>query len=345
MTSSCVALVALQFVMHGGIQNGQRIEGTVVNGSRGRVPMPGVEVILRAGEAGALAPVAKTISDGNGNFVFESVPAQTDFVYVPGANHQSIHYPGTPISKDAYTRFVVEVFDTVTSPSPLVADRHELDIRVKSGVLEIEETILVNNPTMTTYVGAAEDDGGITTLSLFIPDGTERVTFASEFHGRRFQVGDKRLVTAIPWTPGKRELKFSYSLPVESGRKRLERKLDLPCSTVTVRVHGDIDGDIDCNLAALSDGPADTHTFTSSGSLLPAGFAITVQLGELPVPWIVKARWAALAVLAVLIVGTTVVLRSRKSRLTGQQPVRTGMSDVYRNVRPRAARAKRARVR
>ncbi len=284
----------------------QRLEGVVVNGSQGGVPVAGAEVVLRAGEEGTVIPVAQTITDQNGRFVFDNLPIEQGLIYLAGANRHGIHYPGTRFraAPGVLAPVRLTVFDAVGSPSPLVAVRHEIDIEVKPGVLEISETLVVSNPTLTAYVGETRGDAPPETLVLQIPGEFERVTFASEFHGRNFRLADGRLTTSLPWPPGKRELKFTYHLPAEGGRHTLERPLDLPCSLARVRVRGENADRVKCDLPRVASPDRDAVVFESSGTTLAAGHAIWVQFGNLATPWIVYARWTALAIFGGAVLAT-----------------------------------------
>jgi hypothetical protein len=290
--------------------DGYRIEGVVVNGTQGDVPVDGAEVILRAGEDGALLPVAKTTTDRQGHFTFDQLPVQPGLVYRAGVNRQGIHYPG-PRLVPAYgtERVRVTAYDT-SATSPLVAELHELDIQVETGVMTVKETLVVSNPTRTTYVGEPASGGAPVTLSLHIPAGYERVTFADEFHGRNFNVLEGLVVTDIPWTPGKRELHYTYRLPVEESKRALERSLDLPASLVRVRVRGENSDKVTCNLPRAAGSEAGAVLFESAAGRLAAGHCVSIQFSQLTTPWIAYARWTAVGVLAVLILGTAIVLRS-----------------------------------
>lgn len=293
-----------------------RIEGIVVNGSQEGKRVAGAEVVLRAGPGGALQPVAQTVTDAEGRFVFDNLPAEPELIFVPGANHQDIHYPGPRIRLAAGALIPVaklEVFDAVASPSPLVVDLHEIDVRIQTGVLEVTETLSIRNPSLTTYVGQAGSASSLTTLSVAIPDGFERVTFHDEFNGRRFKLVDKRLVTDIPWTPGKREVKFTYRLPVEEGKRLLDWSVDVPCSLVRLRVHGENANHFESNLGQRTAPDSSTIVFESSPSVIPAGHKLTLQLVGLPTPWIVYLRWLALGILAAMILVTAAFRIRRRS--------------------------------
>ena len=202
-------------------------------------------------------------------------------------------------------RVKLTVYDTVESPSPLRAKRYEIDVNVKTGILEIKETLLVSNPTLTTFIGEASKDASPTTLALSIPDGFERVTFDQEFYGRQFRLANGHVVTDLPWPPGQRRLVFSYQLPADKDQRTLERLLDLPCDQVRLRVSGENTGQVRCNLPRVSASTPSPIIFESSGQTLTAGDMVRLEFGSLSVPWIVTGRWMALALLGTLVVVTT----------------------------------------
>jgi hypothetical protein len=295
---------------------GANVEGLVVNGSRGMAPVAGAIVVLRAEHQGTLTPVAQTTADAGGGFRFEQLSLPHGVVFLPGANHQGIHYPGRRVTIGSQTPATgqrIVVYETVAEPSPLVASRHEIEIRPETGVLAITETIQVANRSLQSYVGRDSKGGEPSaTLRLAIPQQFDKVTFAKEFFGRQFQLNDGRLETQIPWTPGQRELKFTYRLPVEQQHWVFGRPLDLPTEQIRVRVVGP-SNDVTCNLAASQARPEDAIVFESQDSLLPAGHTIEVRFGSLPVPWTAVAKWWALGGLAVLICGTSAFMLLRRS--------------------------------
>jgi hypothetical protein len=295
------------------IVEGARIEGVVVNGTHGDVPVAGAEVVLRAGTGGSLKPVAETASDPDGRFVFDRIPVEPESVYLPGANYQGVHYPGLrlpPSLSTAMPPIKLTVFDAVASPNPLIVERREIDVKVQTDVLEITETLVMDNPTLTTYVGLDMADVPHQTLALEIPSDFERVTFASEFHGRRFKIVDKRLVTDIPWTPGRRKLEFTYRVPF---RPALAWSVDAPCRWARVSVRGNHAEKATCTLPQVADPAPGQSLFESSDGGLPGRSTLTLKLGGFPPPGIVYARWTALALLAGLVAATTAFLRRRKA--------------------------------
>jgi hypothetical protein len=291
------------------------IGGIVLNGSDGRSPVAGAEVVLRVNVDGQFMTAAETVTGADGRFDFAPLPLRSDLEYLPGANRGGIHYPGERIRLGpGRPRASVElvVYDTVAEPSPLVARRHEILVRPAPGALEVTETILVDNPTARSYVGRPASEGGEpVTLELAIPSDFERVTFDREFFGRRFTQAGGKLVTGVPWPPGTREVKFTYLLHNAERHRVWERPLDLPCPNLRLSVATDKPGEVSCNLGRGSTQSDGQVAFECDERTLPAGYVVRLEMGRLPVSWMVYGRWVALAVLAAG-AGVVTIRRSRR---------------------------------
>lgn len=297
------------------------ISGVVVNASQGGAAVPRAEVMLREMQDGQFVLRAETVADEAGRFHFDDLPLGRQHLYLPGANRDSIHYPGPRlqlIGTQPHGQVTLEVRDTLKQPSPLVCKKFEVQVRPESGVLQVTESLLINNPTATTYVGQPAEEGAApVTLSLSIPREFERTTFFQEFYGRRFTVVDGKLVTAIPWTPGDRELKYRYTLKNEARYRVWERPLDLPCEAVTVRVLHSQPDEVACSLTPTPATSRGEQVFEVAGQVLPAGHVIRVQLGRLPISWTTYAKWGALLILvgSVSATGLAVLWRRRRTRI------------------------------
>jgi hypothetical protein len=294
------------------------IQGAVVSGTHGQQPLAGVEVVLRAGADGELVAVAKTTTDRYGKFVFPQVPLDPSLVYQPGANRDGVHYPGQRVRLDANERVAqatIVVFDAISTPCPLVAKRHDIDVTVDGQVLTITESLLLHNPSRATYVGQSMGAAPPPTFWLSIPQNFDRVTFDKEFFGRRFFVVDHRPVTDMPWLPGERELRFTYRIPLVESAGQFRRTIDVPSSAVRVRVHGADQRRTSCNLPESSDAPDGQLVFAPAGEQLARDFTIVLQIASLPFPWMQYARWGAIVVLAAL-AGATVAIPPLRQRLS-----------------------------
>ena len=150
------------------------------------------------------------------------------------------------------------------------------------------------------------------TLALSIPPEFERMTFDKEFYGRRFAAFENRVVTSIPWTPGERELRYTYILRNTQEATTWQRPMDLPCSDVTVRIEGRSPDEARCALLSRSEADANAVVYTSAGQPVPAGRVLRVELGRMPLPWMTYGKWAALAVLLASIVATSCLHFARR---------------------------------
>ena len=120
------------------------IQGVVLNGSRSGEPIADAEVHLRAGLSGVFEPVETTTTDAFGKFSFRQLPLDSTIVFLPGANHQGVHYPGQRVRFDAVNKVAelkIVAYDAVTSVSPLTAERHDINIEVGEHLLEIKEAL------------------------------------------------------------------------------------------------------------------------------------------------------------------------------------------------------------
>jgi hypothetical protein len=288
------------------------IRGVVLNGSRAGEPVANAEVHLRAGANGVFESVAKTNTDSFGRFSFEDVPFDPAIVYLPGANRDGVHYPGQRVRLNAASKVaevVITAYDADRSVSPLEAARHDIDIEVGNRVLEVTETLLISNPSDKTYVGEKQGDHGTVTLHLSIPPNFDRATFGSEFFGRRFRILNHQLVTDMPWPPGERELTFTYRVPIEESGGQFHRPLDLPTANLKIQTEGN--KQVVCNISPVAVVEGRT-TFTVNDQQFPIGYRVKLQVGNVPVPWMIVGRWASLAALATLVLGTILVCRLRR---------------------------------
>ena len=293
------------------------IRGAVVNASTGRTPVAQATVVLRAGRGGDLMPLEETATDARGRFVFRGLAAGTSRVYLAGANRDGVHYPGprvqlTPQRPSAEVE--IPVFDAVGEPCPLVIRCHEITVRPQPGVLRVTESVTLDNPSATCYVGKPPHEGAEpVTLALAIPPDFDRATFDKEFFGRRFSVVGGKLATGIPWPPGQQKVELTYVVPNARRRGLWERPVDLPCSRLRLCVETDRTGEVSCNLPRTSLDPGRQIVFESSVATLTPGYAIRLELGRVPLPAMAYGRWLAVAALAGLIACVWLVVRGHRA--------------------------------
>jgi hypothetical protein len=285
-------------------ENGGAISGVVLDASNGRAPLGGIEVILRARVGGEDVICDRTVTDDQGRFAFERLPVGEGCSYTPGANRDGVHYPGERVrlsSERPRAEVELAACEAVSQPNPLVIRRQDVFIRSVPGALIVTEKLMIDNPSGRCYVGVAQQAGGEPiTLQLGVPENFQRTTFDEEFYGRRFRMVAGKLTTSIPWTPGQRELKFTYTVPLEQGAS-WQRPLDLPCESIRVSVNTERAGDVQCNLPAAA-GVAGEAVFESCGGVLQPGYMVRVEMGSLPAPMMCYGRWIAVGTLIVMFI-------------------------------------------
>jgi hypothetical protein len=330
------------------------IRGTVVNASASKAPVAQATVVLRAESASELRPLEETTTDASGRFVFSGLATDSRRVYLAGANRAGVHYPGprvqlTPQQPSAEVE--IRVFDAVEEPCPLVIRSQFITVRPQPGSLRVTESLTIENPSTTCYVGKPPQQGAEpVTLTLAIPPDFQRATFHKEFFGRRFGVLGSRLATGIPWPPGQQKLELTYVVPNGGRRGVWERSLDLPCSRLRLCVETDKPGEVSSNLPRTSLDPGRQVVFESSAETLPAGYAVRLELGPVPLPAMVYARWVAAGALAGLIVWTWLVVRRHRARTSLVSPQaaslapRASAGRVSAKAGRRAARRSRKRA-
>ncbi len=326
---TCLALAAS--IAHGGT-----IEGEVANTSSG-APVPcQTEVVLQMQTNGQFIPFRDVTSDAEGRYRFKNLPEGADYLYLVGANRHGIFYPGPRIrlvnpKPNAYAE--LSVCDAVTKPNPLVLKKMDVTIRPELGMLKVTESLLIENPTRTCYVGEAAMEGGAAiTLALSVPPDFQRMTFDKEFFGRRFAVFENRVVTSIPWTPGEREVRYTYVLRNTQEAAIWRRPMDLSCSDVTVRIEGKSPDEVRCGLLSRLPDDAKAVIYTSAGQTIPAGRVLRVELGRMPLPWMTYSKWAAVVILLAVIAATSWLHFARRRAAASREPRKI----------PRVARKRRA---
>lgn len=290
------------------------IRGTVVNKSV-PTPVPCMStVVLQLRVEGKFVPFREMVSDARGVFQFDQLPLGQKYIYLIGANRDGIFYPGPRLQLTDVipeTSIQLSVCDTVAAPNPLVIRSFNIDIFPQPGALKVTESLIVDNPSNSCYVGEAQPDAEPVTLELAVPSNFERTTFREEFFGRRFAMRNGKLATGIPWPPGRRELKYTYILANSLAFRHWERPLDLPCSEVHLRVHSSNPKEVDCNLPRGLAAGDDILTFNSDHAL-SAGHCVCVELGHLPRPWMDYGRWSAVVLLAGLVIGAGGIMVRRR---------------------------------
>ncbi|MHB8864639.1 MAG: hypothetical protein ACYC6N_19715 [Pirellulaceae bacterium] len=289
------------------------IGGLVVNQSHDNQPVCGARVVLQMKSNGDFKLLDETLTDGAGRFLFCNLLVSPYVEYKTSADYEGIHYPGPRVqltSQRNTAAATLGVRDIVHEPNPLRVRAHEIYVRSSTGVLEVTESLWVENPTDKTYVGPVTknvEDLPIT-LQLSIPSDFQKVTFHQEFFGRSFAMRQGKLVTSIPWEPGKREVKFTYFMRIAHQDRLWQRTVDLPTDELRICIATTAPEQVSSNLEPRGStrraGYFEVHFASSKTPLLPQ-HVVRCQLEELPLPWTWYGKWiAALLLITVILCGS-----------------------------------------
>ena len=135
---------------------GGTIDGTVVNTTSGAARALPVRGRAASAVQGAIRALCMVATDKQGRFRIGELPLGEKYLYLIGANRQGVFYPGPRLTlTDLHPAARVElaVCDAVTRPNPLVLNKMEITIRPETGLLKVTESLLIDNPSRTTYIG------------------------------------------------------------------------------------------------------------------------------------------------------------------------------------------------
>lgn len=193
------------------------MDGTVVNGTTGK-PQPGVSITLvKPGQQG-MQTLGTTQSNAAGRFVFEhdqpgGGPQLLQANYA-GVNYNKLMTPNLPTSG-----VQLEVYEATGSPAVAHIAQRMVLIEPSMSQIAVDETVVVQNDTTTTYNNAAL--GG---LRFYLPpaaNGQVRIT-AQGAQGmplpRPAEKTNENDIFKVdfPIKPGETEFQVTYVLPVGS---------------------------------------------------------------------------------------------------------------------------------
>lgn len=193
------------------------IDGTVVNGTTGK-PQAGVEITLLKPGAQGMQHLGTTKSDNAGHFHFEhdqpgGGPQLLQARY-KDVNYNTLLTPNIPTSGVS-----LPIYDVTKSATEIQETQHLLVLQPTTSEIAVNETLIVDNPSKTTYNNDAQ--GG---MRFYLPpaaNGQVRVS-AEGPQGMPLpqapQKTDKSNVFKIefPIKPGQTQFQLTYVLPVGS---------------------------------------------------------------------------------------------------------------------------------
>jgi hypothetical protein len=193
------------------------IDGTVVNRTSGK-PASGVSVTLLKPGAQGMQTLGNTVSGSTGHFVFEKDqpgggPQLLQASY-NGVNYNKLLTPNMQTSN-----VELDIFDTTKSPAVAKIAQRMLVLEPSSSQLAVDETVVLQNDTHTTY-----NNDALGALRFYLPpaaNGQVRVN-AQGPQGMPLprpaeKTGQNDVFKVnFPIKPGETQIQVAYVLPVGS---------------------------------------------------------------------------------------------------------------------------------
>jgi len=193
------------------------IDGTVVNGTTGK-PEAGVSVTLLKPGAGGMQQLGSTQSDAAGHFRFDhDQPGggpQLLQAHYKDVNYNKLLTPNIPTSG-----VDLQIYETTKSAAQTREAQHLMVVEPSTSQIAVNETLIIDNPSKTTYLNAAEGS-----MRFYLPPPANgQVRINAQGPGgmplpQAPQKTDKANVYKVDFAikPGQTEFQLTYVLPVGS---------------------------------------------------------------------------------------------------------------------------------
>ncbi len=297
------------------------IEGLIINMTAGGSNVADQEITLNIYLNGAEVDTVASMTDYEGQFIFEGLSTAPGYGYEIVANFQRVEYKSERLNFDdgeiaKYTEVII--YDSTTNDEAIKIAMSHMIIYVEEDILLVKEYYLLVNEADRTYIGAS---GEVDTEVLYfsLPEGATELQPTMGLMDCCIVMNENGFTDIMPALPGMKEVGYSYRLHPDSGTFTFSQMIHYPINRLDVLVQ---DGDIQVASNQLSDDEPmhinDIHYEHLSGQDFAAGDTLVMRLSGLPRT---ETQGIALWVLlAVLVIGISFVFifLMKKKRL---QPV------------------------
>jgi len=301
---------------------GGTITGQVVNGSDG-AKRSGVEVTItpfmgdRAG-----APQTLT-SDAEGAFSFGELPWDRSYAI-------SIKYKGAEYSTDKMVfnpgedkkTLNLPVYESSLSDEDISVEETHLIVQVLDGNVTVADLSVFNNTGETIYIGGKElSDGRKESLRYSLPEGAFNINFIHGLDTESVVTTEGGFSDTTSVLPGPRRSVYSYNVPLKSGKTVLEKTILYPTSSFLLLV---LETENEFEVKGLTEQEPvviNNEKFLKwTGSDLPAGSEVVLEIKSDLAGQGDYLIWAALGLLAVIVVAGVIYSMVIKPKGGGSVP-------------------------
>lgn len=225
------------------------IRGQVLRAATGD-PVPKVSVVLYALDRSSGSPgLRQTTTDEEGRFAFEGLSDDGGLTYLVGARYRGVPYGGGRVRFEGGgrdERVEIRVAEVTRDPAPVALQEARLRVEWTGDALRVLETLRLRNEAAETFyvpeparedatpAARAELPAGASDFRVpfgVVPEGVERDGRALAFWGPVYPRS-----RAEDEAASLQEIRFSYALPAEEGRVRLDAAFPDGVDEVTLLV-------------------------------------------------------------------------------------------------------------
>ena len=265
-----------------------KIEGQVINRTMEGGSVADQDIILNTylndAEAGALT----TITDDEGQFVFDDLSTEPGYIYEVTLVFQEAEYYSEWLEFDeGETTISVEmtVYDSTTSDEAIKVAMSHTVIYVEQGSLWVEEYVVFINEIDKTYVGSKEltAEGDRETLKFSLPDEIVGLQITLGLMDCCVVSSEEGFSDTMAVLPGNKQVAYSYEVDYNSGRYTFSQKINYPVASFSLMIQGE---NVEVTVNQLT--PQEPLTIEGAqfshltGENLAPGDILVIQLSGLP---------------------------------------------------------------
>src|SRR5579872_577040 len=269
------------------------ITGTVLNGSKGNVPVAGQTVTLDMYVSHAQTQsAATTTTDAHGHFSFGGLDGSGSTIYQLDVKYANGNFTSATIdfASGPSVDQTITVYDTTSDPSALSVTNTTMlfsSPNTQTGLIPVGVFITFKNSGGLAFVAsAAPASGGMpeALLRFALPQGAQNLTLGAGFTNVQAMQVDKGFAALATIPPGTSQFAYTYSLPYTGTDYNFQFQAVYPTAAVTLLVPTNIlvdDGDYAAKPPVQALGQQ--YQLLEADSVQP-GEVLKMRLWDLPIP-------------------------------------------------------------
>lgn len=196
------------------------VTGRVINGTTGGGSVAGLTVTLRLFDNNLAEQMLTTLTDADGEYVFEDVPLSESLVYFASVGYRDRNFasPAARLVSGTPLDMPIVIYELTEDPAVISITGQVIQIRPAGNVLEVLEVVRFRNDSDRLYVTSQMlDDVRSASVIISLPVGA--IISGFDNPQRYVYVEDTfTLIDTLPVLPGDEHIiRLSYLLPYSSS--------------------------------------------------------------------------------------------------------------------------------